>query len=119
MPFQTAFKAPFNIVSNARSIAKAAIEGKDTAERMPPQKIAISFSPDEAMAASKYLAEMAQTAQREGMTIKSWDPEQRVEVEQPGFTLWGSVYGSRGELSPPALESAPTSAPVAAGATWG
>lgn len=130
MPFQAAFKAPFNVVSNARQIAKAAIEGNEKAEKLPPQKIVVSFTPDDAMAAAQYLIAMANKAQQEGTTFKTWDAEQRVEVEVPGFAMWGSVYGNRGEFSPAMPEgAAPAPAavpqtyaapvPAAAGATWG
>lgn len=117
---EAAFKARYDIVSNAKKIAE---KGNPN---MPPMQIAVNFTPQDAVACAQWLMAKAEEAEREGRTFKEWDSQARELTEKPGFTLWGSCYGQRGELSalpvqgqapaPAAPAAAP--APVAAASGW-
>ncbi len=111
---EAAFKARYDLVSNAKKIAE---KGNPN---MPPMQIAVNFTPQDAVACAQWLMAKAEEAERGNKTFKEWDSQARELVEKPGFTLWGSCYGQRGELSAlPVQNSTPApAAPATAAAGW-
>jgi len=94
MPFQAAFKSKVRIVDNPKK------EG----DRPADQKIVADFTVPEAMKAAQWLVDSAKKAQAEGTTVRVYS-DQNNYGEVPGFAMWGSLWGTSGNFSPPAIEA--------------
>jgi len=94
MPFQAAFKSKVRIFDNTKK------EG----DRPADQKIVADFTVTEAMKAAQWLVDSAKKAQAEGTTVRVYSDQNNFE-EVSGFSMWGSLWGNRGNFSPPAIET--------------
>ena len=109
----SAFKSKLRLIDNSRKIEET---GND---RLPPTKLAMDFTPDQANAMAAWLIAAAEQAEAEGRTIRVYQGQNDYE-EVVGFTAWGSLWGTSGEMSPLPIEPGGASAaPARSGGGWG
>jgi hypothetical protein len=90
----TAFTARFRIVDNTK---------KET-DRHPDKKMPVDFTVEQAMNAADWLFAAAKQAQEQGTTVRVYRGKDDF-AEEPGFTLWGSIWGDSGSFAPLKIDS--------------
>ena len=85
----TAFKASFRITDNRNR----------KTEKSPEQNISVDFTPEQAIAAANWLMTAAENAERNSSKIRVYKGLNDFE-EVTGFTLWGGLWGQKGNFSP-------------------
>ena len=96
MLFQAAFKSKVRLVANKKR------EGKQ-GDFDPDQSIVADFTVSEAEKAAKWLIDSAIKAEAEGTTVRVYSGQNDYE-EVPGFSMWGSLWGTSGSFAPKAIE---------------
>lgn len=91
--FQAAFKSKFRLVDNSEK------QQAEPDKKLPDQKIAQDFDIRTAKQMAAWLADMCKKAKQEGTTVRVYSGRDEYE-EVPGFTMWGSLYGTSGNFSP-------------------
>ena len=100
-PFQAAFKSKFRLVDNSEK------QQAEPDKRLPDQKIAQDFDIKTAKKMAAWLVSAAAKAEREGTTIRNYtrlDDGEYTYEEVPGFTMWGSLYGTNGNFAPGVIQ---------------
>ena len=92
MPFQAAFKSKIRVTENKSP------KGDNPADR----RLACDFTVDAAKQAAMWLVQRAQQAEADGETIRIYTSQEDY-TEQTGFTMWGSLWGNSGSISPQAI----------------
>ena len=90
----SAFTARFRIQPN----------NKKESDRHPDKKVPVDFTVEQAMNAADWLCQSAKQAQDQGTTVRVYRGKDDY-TEEPGFTLWGSLWGDSGSFSPLKIEA--------------
>ena len=89
--YQEAFVAKFRIVENQNK----------SSERSPSHTAIFNFTREEAIKAAQWFMQMAERVDTDGTTFSMWDYEKKEAYEVPGFSMYASLWGKSGKLSPP------------------
>ena len=94
--FSPAFTAKVRIMTNQNR----------KSDKSPERNIVIDFTAEQAVLAANYLMSMAESCESERKTIRVYK-DQESYTEVTGFSLWGGLWGDKGNFAPQKLESAP------------
>jgi len=87
--YNTAFNAKFRIIENKNR----------KGDKSPEQNIIVDFTAKQAVNAANYLMTMAEQAEAQNKTVRIYTGKDTF-TEEPGFSLWGGMWGNSGSFSP-------------------
>lgn len=93
--YKSAFKSKIRITENKSP------KGDNPAD----QRLACDFTVATAKQAANWLVQRAKEAELEGETIRVYTSREDY-TEEPGFTMWGSLWGTSGSISPAPVDRA-------------